>query len=194
MPAEREVITRLLHDSSQGSREALDRLMPLVYDQLRKLAGNCMRSERSGHTLRPTALVHEAYLRLVGSDIAFQDRTHFYAVAARTLRRILVDHAKGRNRGKRGAGAGHISLEDALVVGPDAPAGILELNAALERLARVDQRKSDIVEMLFFGGLTHEEACGALGISPATLHRELTLAKAWLYREVAPREAQAPGL
>jgi RNA polymerase sigma factor (TIGR02999 family) len=195
MTPERELITRLLHESNQGNRQALDQLMPLVYDQLHKLAGNCMRSERPDHTLRATALVHEAYLRLVGSDIAWQDRTHFYAVAARTLRRILVDHAKARKREKRGAGAERITFDESVLVSPDGTGGIIEINDALDRLAKVDQRKSDIIEMLFFGGLTYDEASSALGISPATLHRELTLAKAWLYREVAPasRSAEAPG-
>jgi RNA polymerase sigma factor (TIGR02999 family) len=168
-----------------GDKQALDQLMPIVYDQLHKLASNCLRSERSDHTLRATALVHEAYLRLVQADVDWQDRFHFYAVSARILRRILVDHAKSRNRHKRGGEYQQIPLEEAVVVGPEADRGMVELDEALQRLANQDRRKSDLIELLFFGGLTYDEAAAALKISPATVHRELTLAKAWLNLELS---------
>lgn len=159
--------------------------MPLVYDQLRKLAKGYLRGERSDHTLRATALVHEAYLKLVQADVPWQSRVHFYAVAAQVLRRILIDHAKAHNREKPGSGAEKISLDDAILIGPQAPANILELDDALRRLTAQDERKGKIVEMLFFGGLTYDETAAALDISPATVHRELTMAKAWLHRELA---------
>lgn len=184
MATDRQLVTQLLQQRGSGNREALDELMPVVYDQLRKLAANCLRAERPDHTLRATALVHEAYLRLVNSDLAFQDRVHFYAVSARILRRILVDHAKSKNRQKRGREFEKIPLDEGIMIGPQADKGILDLDEALQRLAAHDQRKSELIELLFFGGLTYDEAAAALKISPATVHRELTLAKAWLYREL----------
>ena len=184
MEPDRQLVTQLLQQWGSGNKEALDELMPVVYEQLRKLATNCLRSERPDHTLRATALVHEAYLKLVDSDVTFQDRVHFYAVSARILRRILVDHARTQNRKKRGGEFEKIPLDDAIMVGPQADRGIIELDDALKLLAEQDQRKSELIELLFFGGLTYDEAAEALKISPATVHRELTLAKAWLYREL----------
>lgn len=189
MLPDRQLVTELLQQWGNGSKEALDELMPIVYEQLHKLASNCLRSERPDHTLRATALVHEAYLRLVDSDVTFQDRVHFYAVSARMLRRILVDHAKSKNRQKRGGEFEKIPLDDAIVIGPQADRGIIELDDAMKQLALQDQRKSDLIELLFFGGLTYDEAAAALKISPATVHRELTLAKAWLYRELGQGNA-----
>ncbi len=185
MPPDPKLVTQLLQQWGNGNKDALDQLMPVVYEQLRRLAANCLRSERPDHTLRATALVHEAYLRLVDSNVTFQDRVHFYAVSARVLRRILVDHAKTKNRQKRGGEFEKIPLDDAIMVGPQADRGIIELDDALMRLAEHDQRKSDLIELLFFGGLTYDEAAEALKISPATVHRELSLAKAWLHREMA---------
>jgi RNA polymerase sigma factor (TIGR02999 family) len=182
---DRQLVTQLLQQWGAGDKQALDQLMPIVYDQLHKLASNCLRSERPDHTLRATALVHEAYLRLVQADVDWQDRVHFYAVSARILRRILVDHAKSRNRHKRGGEYQQIPLEEAVVVGPEADRGMVELDEALQRLASQDRRKSDLIELLFFGGLTYDEAAAALKISPATVHRELTLAKAWLNLELS---------
>ena len=184
MAPDRQFVTQLLQQWGGGNQEALDKLMPVVYEQLHKLAANCLRSERPDHTLRATALVHEAYLRLVDSDVNFHDRVHFYAVSARILRRILVDYAKTKNRQKRGGEFEKIPLDDAVVVGPQADRGIIELDEAMQRLAAHDQRKSELIELLFFGGLTYDEAAEALKISPATVHRELTLAKAWLHREL----------
>ena len=182
---DRQLVTQLLQQWGAGDKQALDQLMPIVYDQLHKLASNCLRSERPDHTLRATALVHEAYLRLVQAEVNWQDRVHFYAVSARILRRILVDHAKSRNRNKRGGEYQKIPLEEAILVGPEADRGIVELDEALQRLATQDRRKSDLIELLFFGGLTYDEAAAALKISPATVHRELTLAKAWLNLELS---------
>ncbi len=186
---DRQAVTQLLHQWSNGNKQALDELMPVVYDQLRKLASHCLRAERPDHTLRATALVHEAYVRLVDSDVAWQDRVHFFAVSARMLRRILVDHAKSNNRKKRGGEFQKVPLDEAVLVGPQGGKGLVELDEALHRLAAQDQRKSELIELLFFGGLTYDEAAAALNISPATVHRELTLAKAWLYRELGQGSA-----
>jgi len=183
--ADRQAVTQLLRQWSGGDKQALDQLVPFVYDQLRKLASNCLRAERPDHTLRATALVHEAYVRLVDAEVAWQDRVHFFAVSARLLRRILVDHAKSRNREKRGGEFEKVPLDEAVLVGPESSAGVVELDEALQRLAAQDQRKADLIELLFFGGLTYEETAAALQISPATVHRELKLAKAWLYRELS---------
>jgi RNA polymerase sigma factor (TIGR02999 family) len=181
-------VTRLLREWGGGSKEALDQLMPLVYNQLRKLASRCLAAEGPHHTLRATALVNEAYLRLVASDVSFNDRAHFFALAARLLRRILVDHARAQGRQKRGAGAERITLEEAVLAGPVQP-DLVNLDEALDRLAALDKRKSEVVELLFFGGLTYDETAAALRISPATVHRELTMAKAWLYHELASPQA-----
>jgi RNA polymerase sigma factor (TIGR02999 family) len=189
MPTERQVVTQLLQQWSGGNKQALDQLMPVVYQQLHKIAARCMRAERTDHTLRATALVHEAYLKLVDADVAWQDRVHFYAVSARLLRNILVDHAKANKRQKRGGGAEKVTFDDAVLVGPETPGGILEIDEALKRLAVHDERKSQIIELLFFGGLTYDEAAAALQISPATVHRELKMAKAWLYRELGQPSA-----
>ncbi len=184
VPPDRQRVTRLLQEWGSGDKAALDELMPVVYEQLRKLASRCLRAERPDHTLRATALVHEAYLRLVDADVTWQDRVHFFAVSARLLRRILVDHAKAGNRQKRGGGAEKVTLDEALLVGPQVTGGIVELDEALQRLAAHDPRKSELIELLCFGGLTYDEAAAALKISPATVHRELKMAKAWLHHEL----------
>ena len=189
MSPDRQDVTRLLQQWRGGSHEALDELMPIVYDELRRLAGRCLHSERPGHTLRATALVHEAYIRLMDADIGWQDRAHFYAVAARVVRRILVEYARTHGRQKRGGGLEAVPLDEAVIVGPEAASTVLDLDEALQRLAAVDSRKSDIIQLLFFGGLTYDEAAAALDISPATVHRELKLAKAWLHRELAESQS-----
>ena len=186
MAPEPQQVTKLLREWGAGSKEALDQLMPLVYDQLRKLASRCLASERPGHTLRATALVNEAYLRLVDSELDFHDRVHFYAVAARVLRHILVDHARSRQRQIRGGGAKQLTLDEAIMVSNEQP-GLVELDDALQQLSARDRRKSEVVELLYFGGLTYDETAVALGISPATVHRELRMARAWLYSELAHR-------
>jgi RNA polymerase sigma factor (TIGR02999 family) len=185
MSADPQNVTILLQQWRGGDQHAFDELMPVVYEELRRLASRCLYAERPGHTLRATELVHEAYMRLMDADIGWQDRAHFYAVAARVLRRILVDYARSHNRQKRGGGEESVPLDEALVVGPEATAIVLALDEALQRLAVLDQRKSEIVQLLFFGGLTYDETAAALDISAATVHRELKLAKAWLHREMA---------
>lgn len=181
---DRHFVTELLRQWGNGDKQALDRLLPLVYEQLRKQASRCLRSERSDHTLAATALVHEAYLRLIEVDVAWQDRIHFFAVSARILRRILVDHARANKRDKRGGEAAKVPLDEAIVVGPGSSGRVLDLDDALRRLAAHDPRKSEIVELRCFGGLTYEETAAALEISPATVLREMRMAKAWLRREL----------
>jgi RNA polymerase sigma factor (TIGR02999 family) len=185
-------VTRLLAEIRGGDEDAVNKLMPLLYGELRALAQRHMSRERSSHTLQATAIVNEAYMRLIGADIDFKDRAHFFAVAARTMRRILVDHAKGKRRHKRGSGAAALSLEEALIVDPSSDGGISDLDEAMQRLAAFDKRKHDVIELHFFGGLTYDEIAAALSISPATVHREVRMAKAWLYRELAPEGAAEP--
>jgi RNA polymerase sigma-70 factor, ECF subfamily len=179
-------VTRLLNDWGRGDSAALDELLPLVYQELRKLAGGYLRGERPGHTLQPTALIHEAYLRLVSQDAPrFEGRAHFFGVAARLMRQILVDHARERTAAKRGGGALKISLEDAPPVFTEEDAGsLLALDEALERLAAFDERKCRVVEMRSFAGMSVEETARALGVSEPTVKREMRLAAAWLRREL----------
>jgi RNA polymerase sigma factor (TIGR02999 family) len=174
--------TRLLRESSAGNKEALDRLMPLVYEQLHLLAARSLRSERPGHTLQATALVHEAYLRLAGAEVEWADRTHFLAVASGVMRRLLVDHARARSRAKRGSGAVKVTWDAGMEVSGDRGEELVAVDEALAELAKVDERKSRLLEMIYFGGLTQTEAASAAGISERTLSRELVLAKAWVRR------------
>lgn len=185
-PPNTDDVTVLLRQWADGDERALDRLMPLLYDDLRGVAHRRLRSERTGHTLQTTALVHEAYARLAVADLAPNDRAHFFALAARTMRRILVDYVRARKAEKRGAGAEVVSLDDLTIEVPDDDEGveILELHAALEKLEAQDARKAKVVEAHIFGGLTYEETGRALGISPATVDRDLRMAKAWLAREL----------
>ena len=178
--------TLLLVRWREGDRRALDELMPLVYDELRRLASHYMRGERSGHTLQTSALVNEAYLRLAGhEEIQWQDRIHFFAVASQTMRRILVDHARRRGNQKRGGDAQKVSLDEALIVSDERAAEVIALDEALARLAEVAPRKSQLVELRFFGGLSIEEAAEVLGVSPGTVMRDWTFTKAWLRKEIA---------
>lgn len=183
-----EDVTSLLLAWREGDAEALAQLMPLVYSELRRLAARSMAGERNDHTLQPTALVHEAFLRLAGGGPPrWQDRLHFFAVAAQLMRRLLVDHARGRRRAKRGSGARLLPLEAALGVGgPDrkSPADLLALDEALTDLAAFDPRKARVVELRFFGGLTIEETAEILGVSTATVILEARLARAWLFRRM----------
>jgi len=182
-------ISLLLDQYRDGQAGAFERLMELVYDDLRRLAAWQLQSERPGHTLQPTALVHEAYLKLAGQNpIEWQNKAHFFALAARVMRHILVDHARTRLRDKRGGGQVSATLDEALNhPGEPDPVGLVELDEALSRLAEQDARKCRIVELRYFGGLSIEETAGALGISPTTVRREWTLAKAWLRRELGER-------
>lgn len=183
-PSTKEV-TQLLLDWSDGDKAALDKLMPLVYDELRRLARHYMGRERAGHTLQTTALVNEAYLRLVDQrSVRWQNRAHFFGIASQMMRRILVDHARSRHYAKRGGGARQVSLDEAMAVSEERASDIVALDDALTALAEIDQRKSQIVEMRFFGGLSIEEAAEVLAVSPGTVMRDWTLAKAWLHREI----------
>ncbi|MGA3345008.1 MAG: sigma-70 family RNA polymerase sigma factor [Terracidiphilus sp.] len=177
-------VTQLLRAWRSGDAQALDQLMPLVYEQLRSMASQYMRGERTDHTLRATALVHEAYLKLLSSNMELQDRAHFLAIAAISMRRVLVDHAKANRRAKRGGGAEKVPWEDALVLSKPADAEILDLDAALIRLSQQDPRKGRLIELTYFGGLSCEEAAALLEVSTATINRDLKLAKAWLRREL----------
>lgn len=178
-------LTHLLEDWSRGDQAAFNQLFPLVYDELRKMARHHMGHERPGHTLQTTALVHEAYLRLVHSDPEGIDtRAHFFAVAAQVMRRVLIDYARGVQRVKRGQGAQKVSLEDAALLADDRLEGLVAVDEALTRLATLDPRKSRVFEMRFFGGMSMEQAAGVLKVSPITIMRDWRMAKAWLAREI----------
>jgi RNA polymerase sigma-70 factor, ECF subfamily len=185
-PPQHEV-TRLLLDWRGGDRAALDRLVPIVQGELRRLAHAYMRRERDGHTLQTSALINEAYLRLIDdADVDWQSRAHFFGVAAQAMRRVLVDHARSRGALKRGAGARAVDLEAVGAMLVDERAGeLVALDDALDELARVDPRKVRVIELRFFGGLTGEETAEALGLSSATVQREWHVAKMWLLRELA---------
>jgi len=181
-------VTRLLQQWRDGDQSALDRLMPLVYDELRRRAKQYMRRERSDHTLQPTALVHEAYLRLVELEgIQWQDRAHFFAIAARLMRRILVDYARRHDAARRGGHECKVSLEEAATLSDGQVADLVALDDALTSLAANDPTKSRIVELRLFGGLSVHEMAEVLSVSPATVRREWRMAKAWLYREISRR-------
>lgn len=183
-PAPHEV-TQLLIDWSSGNQAALDKLMPLVYEELHRLAHRYMGRERPGHTLQTSGLVNEAYLRLIDqSRVHWQNRSHFYGIAAQLMRRILVDHARSRQYGKRGGNARHVSLDEGVIVSQERGAEVVALDEALRGLATIDERKSQIVELRFFGGLSIEETAEVLQVSPGTVMRDWTLAKAWLRREM----------
>lgn len=177
-------VTRLLLRWRGGDREAFDQLLPLVYDELKTLAARHMRGERPSHTLQTTGLVHEAFARLVTMEVSWNDRVHFLRVAAQCMRRILVDHARARGSARRGGGGVRVTLEEAAIVSPAPSANLLALDEALSRLAGLDARKSEVVELHFFGGLTQNEIASALSVSRSTVDRELRQARAWLYREL----------
>lgn len=179
-------VTQALSELSAGDPEALDRLLPVVYDHLRGIAQRELRRERPDHTLNATALVHEAYLRLVQLDrIGWEGRAHFFGAAAQAMRRILISYARMKRADKRGSGADHMSLDDVVVAARERPDHVLALDEALTRLAEVDPRQARVVECRYFAGMGVEETGEALGISPATVKRDWTLARAWLNRELA---------
>jgi RNA polymerase sigma factor (TIGR02999 family) len=179
-------VTELLVAWGHGDQQALEALMPVVYRELRRLAHGHLRGERPGHTLQTTALVHEAYLRLVDQQSAsWKNRAQFFAVAAQMMRRVLVDYARARQYAKRGGGAQQVELDEAMVVSRDRAADVVALDEALMRLAEFDLRKSQVVELRFFGGMSIEETAETLGVSPGTVMLDWTLAKAWLQREMA---------
>lgn len=180
-----EEITRLLEDWGEGDRDALERLMPAVYEELRRIARQYMRREGSGHTLQTTALVNEAYLRLSeGSRVRWQNRAHFFAVASRAMRHVLVDYARRSRYQKRGGGQRPVSLEESVFVPREQSAGLVALDEALRSLAQIDPRRARVVELRYFGGLELKEVAGVLSVSPATVLRDWNLAKAWLYRQL----------
>lgn len=179
-------VTELLREWEAGEEEAFEALLPLVYDELHRMASLALRGEADGHTLRTTALVNEAYLRLVGADVHWDGSRHFMRVAARAMRRILVDHARRRLRQKRGGGVAPVGLDtlQSLVPDPGRPEILLDLDEALERLMALDERKGRVIELHYFGGLSYEEVARALDISSATVHRDLRMARAWLAKEL----------
>jgi RNA polymerase sigma factor (TIGR02999 family) len=187
MTSSRAEVTQLLQEWCVGRQDALEELLPAIYGELRQLAASYLRRERRDHTLQATALVHEAFVKLVDQrEVRWQNRAHFFGIAAQAMRRILVDHARAHAASKRGAGERPLSLDEALVVAPASDIDFLVLDEALTRLAALDPQQSKVVELRFFGGLTIDETAEVLHISPATVGREWTLAKAWLYAELGP--------
>lgn len=188
MPDSPGEITVLLAEMKRGNSEALPRLIPLLYEELRRLAGHFLRDERPGHTLQPTALVHEAYLKLAGQHAGFENRAQFMAIAAQAMRRILVDYARGRVAAKRGRGLALTDFEVAtagMAATVEQSEELLAIDEAVEKLAKLDPQQARVVEMRYFGGLTVEETAAALGIAPRTVKREWALAKAWLRVEIS---------
>jgi RNA polymerase sigma factor (TIGR02999 family) len=185
MDAARADVTQLLQQWSNGHERALDRLIPQIHDELRKLAASYLRKERPDHTLQPTALVNEAFLKLVDQRaVKWQNRAHFFGIAAQAMRRILVDHARAHAASKRGGAVRKVPLEDAAMIGRAVDVDVVALDEALTRLAALDPQQSRIVELRFFGGLTMEETAEVMRISPATIGREWRVAKAWLSAEL----------
>ena len=179
-------VTRILHDWSGGDAQAPSRLMPLVYDELRRLARTFLARERGDHTLQPTALVNEAYLRMVDQTrVNWQNRAHFYGIASSMMRRVLIDHARAHATAKRGGAALRLSIDDLQIPAEQRAAGLLALDEALEALARMDERKSKVVEMRFFGGLSDEEIAEVLQVTTRTVQRDWQKARLWLYRELS---------
>jgi len=178
-------ITQRLLDWRNGHHDALEEVMPRIYDTLHRIALKYMRQENPGHTLQPTAVVNEAYLKLIDAEVDWQNRAHFIAVAARLMRRILVDHAKAKHRDKRGGSATILSIDEVAVREAEPEVDIVELDLALKRLAEFDERKSKVVELHYFGGLNYEETAEVLQISAATVDRELRMAKAWLHKAMS---------
>jgi RNA polymerase sigma factor (TIGR02999 family) len=181
-------VTQLLVNWRQGDEEALEQLMPIVYQELRKIADSYLRRERSDHTLQATALINEAYLRLIDQNIEqWQSRAHFYGVAAHLMRQILVEHARNRSAGKRGGGVVRLELDEALDYSQDQAAELVALDDALTGLAKFDERKCRVIELRYFGGLSGEEVAEVLGISAPTVVRDQRMAQAWLHRELSDK-------
>ena len=180
-----ENITHLLNEWNEGDEQALDRLIPLVYDELRQQAARYLRRERNGHTLNTTALVNEAYLRLVqAKEVRWQGRAHFFAIAANLMRRILVDHARRRDAEKRGGSNIRLTLDETIALAKESDVDLLAIDEALDKLATIDEMQARIVELRFFSGLSVEETAAALGVSPKTVKRDWSVARAWLRREI----------
>lgn len=177
-------ISSLLASWRDGDDAALDRLLPIIYDELHRIASRQRRGEREDHTLDTTALLHEAYLRLVGTNVEWVDRQHFFAVAARTMRRVLVDHARSHGRAKRSGGAVKVPLDNQQLAAEARSADLIDLDEAIQRLSALDERKGRVVELHYFGGLSYDEIAAVLETSAATVHRDLRMARAWLAREL----------
>jgi RNA polymerase sigma-70 factor, ECF subfamily len=178
-------VTLLLHSLNRGDSAAEAKLIPVIYNELRRLAAHYMRQERPDHTLQATALVHEAFLRLTRQkDVNWQGKTHFFGVAAKLMRQILIDHARGRLREKRGSGGQKLPLDEGLLLTEARSAELVAVDAALDRLAKLDSRQARIVELRFFGGLSVEETAKVVGVSPKTVKRDWSIAKAWLYEDL----------
>lgn len=178
-------ITQLLAEWSDGNQSALDELYPLVYNELHRLARRYMSRERKGHTLQTTALINEAYVRLVDQrNVHWANRSHFFAISAQIMRRILIDHARRQAYAKRGGGAQQVSLEEAATIAPDQGLGLVRLDEALKSLAEMDPRRSQVVELRYFGGLNNEEIAGVLKVSENTVTRDWNMARAWLYQQL----------
>ncbi len=185
MTSDSQQITQLLLAWGNGDQQALEKLMPLVYDELHKVAARHLRRQNPGHTLQTTALVNEAYLRLIdSSQVRWQNRAHFFAVSAQLMRRILVDFARQRQNLKHGGGARRVSLDETMVIAPEREADLLALDEALDRLAALNVRQAHVVELRYFGGLSEEETAEALKVSLRTVQRDWNLARLWLYREL----------
>jgi len=183
--ADADQVTRLLANWGQGDEAALEKMTPIVYDELRRLAHRYMQGQRPDHTLQTTALVNEAYLRLVDQTTpSFANRSHFFAVAATAMRQILVNHAKAQQRQKRGGGASKVDLDTAALISPEQTKTVLDVDEALERLAELDSRKAQVVELKYFGGLNQDEIAEVLKISIVTVRRDWLFARAWLYTEL----------
>jgi len=194
MKTSSQQISNLLQRWSEGDSEALDELMPLVYGELRRMARRYMRQQPPDHTLQTTALIHEAYLRLVGrEEKRWENRAHFFGVAAQAMRHILIDYARGRNRGKRGGGGQRVQLDEAMTICPERSAELVALDEALTELAKLDDRRSKVVELRFFGGLTEEEVAEVLKVSPRTVSSDWSLARSWLLRELSKSSKQYDG-
>jgi RNA polymerase sigma factor (TIGR02999 family) len=190
MRAAPRAITQLLVEWGKGDARALDKLMPLVYEELHRIARHYMAGERPGHTLQTTALIHEAYLRLTNQEeIAWQNRAHFFAVAAQAMRRILVDHARSRDAAKRGGGVPKAAMEETALLTQKQARELVALDDALRDLTTIDPRKSQVVELRYFGGMSVEETAEILGVSSVTVMREWSTAKAWLLRAISQRQA-----
>lgn len=178
--ADQQSITQLLNRWGTGDKDAEATLTPMVYDELQRVAKRLFRSEKGSHTLQPTALVHEAFVKLVDVDVTWQDRAHFFSLAARMMRRLLVNHANARNAAKRGGEAIKVTLNEGAVSGSNADADLLDLEEALQQLAELDSRKAELIELQYFGGLSFREMEEVTGLSSSTLDRDLRMARAWL--------------
>jgi RNA polymerase sigma factor (TIGR02999 family) len=184
----REDVTQVLEQLKGGDRRAADKLLPMVYDEFRALARHYLAQERANHTLQPTALVHEAYMKLVDQTrVDWQGKSHFFAVAAQAMRRILVDHARSRQRDKRGGGRARVVLDEAVALSPQKDEDVIALDEALEKLAQLDPRQAKVVELRFFGGLTIKETAELMAMSEMTVRREWMTAKRWLQEEMSGR-------